>query len=62
MKKKWTLIIAKGVPPHERSGCKAVIVNINNQKDIYFFGGYTFRKGDYFKDLFRFELKNNTWY
>jgi hypothetical protein len=27
--------------------------------EIYFFGGYTFRNGDYFNDLHRLKLTNN---
>ena len=55
--KVWSLIQYKGKPPHPRSGCKGVVLG----SDIYYFGGYTFKKGEYFNDLYRFNIKTITW-
>lgn len=55
--KTWTLIQCKGQIPHIRSGCKGVTYG----SDIFYFGGYTYRKGEYFSDIYRFNTKNNTW-
>jgi len=48
--KTWSPVVFKGNPPHPRSGCKGVPLST----DIFYFGGYTYRKGEYFSDLYRY--------
>jgi leucine-zipper-like transcriptional regulator 1 len=47
--------------PHPRSGAKAVRGPGVNSEEIYIFGGYTFRKGEYFKDLWIFDISTLKW-
>ncbi|CAD8066764.1 unnamed protein product [Paramecium sonneborni] len=56
-KKQWEQITSKGIPPSPRSGCKGVA----HQHDIYYFGGYTNRRGEYFNDLYVFDTKLRQW-
>ncbi len=49
----WSLIDpVTGQPPSARSGSKAVVY----RDSIFFLGGYTKRDGDYFNDLYQFEI------
>lgn len=50
----WQQLQYKGKVPNPRSGCKGV----SDGFDIYYFGGYTFKKGEYFSDLYRFDVKS----
>ena len=58
-KQKWSKIVPSGSPPHPRSGSKSAIAQ--NNQSIYYFGGYTFRKGEYFNDLFKFDVETHNW-
>lgn len=51
--KVWAQIPHIGTPPHPRSGSKGVAY----QKEIFYFGGYTFRKGEYFGDFYKFNVE-----
>jgi N-acetylneuraminic acid mutarotase len=55
--KTWSPVTYKSNVPHPRSGCKGVVYS----NDIYYFGGYTYRKGEYFSDLYRFNTKTMQW-
>mmetsp|Transcript_110192 Transcript_110192/g.235255 ORF Transcript_110192/g.235255 Transcript_110192/m.235255 type:complete len:782 (+) Transcript_110192:69-2414(+) len=46
-----------GHAPSARSGSKAVVC----RDSIYFFGGYTKKDGDYFNDLFEFNIPRAYW-
>jgi N-acetylneuraminic acid mutarotase len=46
-----------GYIPSARSGAQACV----NLKRIYFFGGYTRKGGDYFNDLFYFDIMESCW-
>lgn len=46
----WHTVKPLGNPPAPRSGCQCVMVGAN----IYFFGGYTKKEGEYFNDIFQF--------
>ncbi|CAJ1328028.1 unnamed protein product [Effrenium voratum] len=46
-----------GDPPSARSGSKAVVC----RDSIFFFGGYTKKDGDYFNDLFEFNIPSAHW-
>jgi len=46
-----------GHAPSARSGSKAVVC----RDSIYFFGGYTKKDGDYFNDLFEFNIPRAHW-
>ena len=50
-------IIPEGIAPSPRSGSQAVLID----KFIYFFGGYTKKNGDYFNDLFVFNIAKPEW-
>lgn len=56
--KSWTCIEpVTGSAPSARSGAKAVVC----RDSIFFFGGYTKKDGDYFNDLFEFEIPRAHW-
>jgi leucine-zipper-like transcriptional regulator 1 len=59
MGNRWIKINPAGNIPNARSGTKSCVSL--NEKYIYFFGGYTFRKGMYFNDLVRFDIETHTW-
>jgi len=54
----WSLVEpVTGESPSARSGSKAVVY----RDSIYFFGGYTKKDGDYFNDLFEFNIPTAHW-
>jgi len=54
----WSLLEpVTGNTPSARSGSKAVVY----RDSIYFFGGYTKKDGDYFNDLFEFNIPKAHW-
>jgi hypothetical protein len=53
----WSQLKVNGTPPYARSGAKC----IQHHHNIYFFGGYTLKHGEYFCDFYRFWVVNNTW-
>ncbi|CAD7960621.1 unnamed protein product [Amoebophrya sp. A120] len=54
----WTMLQnIKGNPPSARSGSKAIVYS----DSIYFFGGYTKKDGEYFQDLYSFNLRSSFW-
>jgi len=53
----WCEIRANGRPPPARSGAQAVVWN----GAVWFFGGYTKKDGDYFNDVFTFDIATSTW-
>lgn len=54
----WVLIEpVSGKAPSARSGSKAVVC----RDSIYFFGGYTKKDGDYFNDLYEFNIPRAFW-
>jgi len=56
--KTWACIDpVTGSPPSARSGSKAVVC----RDSIFFFGGYTKKDGDYFNDLFEFNIPKAHW-
>lgn len=56
--KSWNCIDpVSGCAPSARSGSKAVVC----RDSIYFFGGYTKKDGDYFNDLFEFNIPKAHW-
>jgi N-acetylneuraminic acid mutarotase len=56
--KRWDLIDpVTGTAPSARSGSKAVVC----RDSIFFFGGYTKKDGDYFNDLYEFDIPRAHW-
>mmetsp|Transcript_14690 Transcript_14690/g.14310 ORF Transcript_14690/g.14310 Transcript_14690/m.14310 type:complete len:320 (+) Transcript_14690:639-1598(+) len=56
-KNRWEKLATQGNPPLPRSGAKGIIY-----KDcLYFFGGYQKKTGDFYKDLFSFDLGRRKW-
>lgn len=53
----WTLLEVTGDQPASRSGSQCTLY----QGKIYFFGGYTKKDGEYFNDLFSFDIINSHW-
>jgi len=54
----WTCIEpVSGHAPSARSGSKAVVC----RDSVFFFGGYTKKDGDYFNDLFEFNIPRAHW-
>jgi N-acetylneuraminic acid mutarotase len=53
----WSLINTSGHPPPSRSGSQCAIF----ASKIYFFGGYTKKDGEYFNDLFTFDIDSLIW-
>eukprot|EP00743_Colponemidia_sp_Colp-15_P003784 GILK01004081.1.p1 GENE.GILK01004081.1~~GILK01004081.1.p1 ORF type:complete len:816 (-),score=109.19 GILK01004081.1:45-2492(-) len=53
----WSLLEAWGSPPSARSGAKAVVY----QENVFFFGGYTKKDGEYFNDLFKYNIRTRNW-
>merc|ERR1719375_3022539 len=54
----WTCIDnVSGHVPSARSGSKAVVC----RDSLFFFGGYTKKDGDYFNDLFEFDIPRAHW-
>jgi N-acetylneuraminic acid mutarotase len=53
----WQEIRASGRPPPARSGAQAVVWNGH----VWFFGGYTKKDGDYFNDVFTFDIATSQW-
>ena len=53
----WSLIQSSGQPPPSRSGSQCAIFS----SKIYFFGGYTKKDGDYFNDLYTFDIETSIW-
>jgi N-acetylneuraminic acid mutarotase len=49
---KWTLLPSKGKVPLPRSGAKGV----HYEDKLYFFGGYQKKSGNFYKDLFYYDL------
>jgi hypothetical protein len=49
---KWSLLPNKGKVPLPRSGAKGVY--FDNQ--LFFFGGYQKKSGNFYKDLFYYDL------
>ena len=57
MTKVWRYVETKTEKPIERSGAKAEVHN----GQIYFFGGYTKKDGEYFDDIFSLSLSSLVW-
>lgn len=55
--KVWRYVETKTEKPIERSGAKAEVHN----GQIYFFGGYTKKDGEYFDDIFSLSLSSLVW-
>mmetsp|Transcript_85667 Transcript_85667/g.239358 ORF Transcript_85667/g.239358 Transcript_85667/m.239358 type:complete len:792 (+) Transcript_85667:172-2547(+) len=53
----WQEIRASGQVAQARSGAQAVLWG----GAVWFFGGYTKKDGDYFNDVFKFDLATNHW-
>ncbi|CAK9054387.1 Leucine-zipper-like transcriptional regulator 1 (LZTR-1) [Durusdinium trenchii] len=53
----WQEIRASGRAPPARSGAQAVVWNGN----VWFFGGYTKKDGDYFNDVYKYEIATSMW-
>ena len=53
----WRQVETKSDKPIERSGAKAEVHN----GQIYFFGGYTKKDGEYFDDIFSLEIASAQW-
>lgn len=53
----WQEIRAGGRPPPARSGAQAAIWN----GKVWFFGGYTKKDGDYFNDVYTYDIAASTW-
>ena len=49
---RWTLMPAKGKLPMPRSGAKGVYYD----EKLYFFGGYQKKSGNFYRDLFFYDL------
>jgi len=55
---KWSLLPSKGKVPLPRSGAKGV----SYDNKLYFFGGYQKKSGNFYKDLFYYDLAKEQWY
>lgn len=53
----WVEIRANGRPPPARSGAQACVW----QGAVWFFGGYTKKDGDYFNDVYKYEISSSLW-
>lgn len=53
----WQEVRAQGRAPPARSGAQAVVWN----GSVWFFGGYTKKDGDYFNDVFAYEIATSSW-
>ena len=56
-KNRWVKIEPFGELPHPRSGARGIAY----MDGLYFFGGYQRKRGQYFNDLFYFDLDKKTW-
>jgi len=50
---------AKGQLPHPRSGARGI--TLPNSDCLYYFGGYQKKSGDYYNDLFFYDLSLKQW-
>lgn len=50
---------AQGKQPFPRSGAKGI--TIPNLDFLFFFGGYQKKSGDYYNDLFAYDLQAKSW-
>jgi len=53
----WRQVVCQGQVPQPRSGAKGVYFS----RGIYLFGGYTRKDGNYFNDLYKFDLETCYW-
>lgn len=53
----WQEIRADGTPPPARSGAQTIVWN----SVVYFFGGYTRKDGDYFNDVYKYDIASSSW-
>mmetsp|Transcript_10290 Transcript_10290/g.26135 ORF Transcript_10290/g.26135 Transcript_10290/m.26135 type:complete len:786 (+) Transcript_10290:111-2468(+) len=53
----WQLLRTNGTPPCARSGAQAVVW----EGSVWLFGGYTKKDGEYFNDVYRFDIQKSTW-
>jgi N-acetylneuraminic acid mutarotase len=53
----WRQVTSTGTPPSARSGAKAVVY----RDAIFLFGGYTKKDGEYFNDVYRFDIRDSRW-
>lgn len=53
----WAPIRASGTVPAARSGAQAVVY----ADRVWFFGGYTRKDGEYFNDVYSFDLRTHHW-
>lgn len=53
----WQEICAGGRPITARSGAQAVVWN----GSVWFFGGYTKKGGDYFNDVYKYDIAASSW-
>ena len=53
----WKMLEVTGLVPQSRSGSQCALQN----GVIYFFGGYTKKDGEYFNDLFEFDIEHKHW-
>jgi len=53
----WQEIKSNGRPPPARSGAQAIAW----QGGVYFFGGYTKKDGDYFNDVYKYDIASRAW-
>lgn len=56
--KKWLKLKPGGFSPNARSGVQSV----EHEDCIFFFGGYTRKGGEYFSDIFFYNVLLNEWY
>ena len=54
---KWCLLPSKGQIPLPRSGAKGVFF----EGKLFFFGGYQKKSGNFYKDLFYYDLLKREW-
>lgn len=54
----WQDIRASGTAAPARSGAQAVLWN----SAVWFFGGYTKKDGDYFNDVFKYDIATTSWH
>jgi N-acetylneuraminic acid mutarotase len=55
---RWNRLPENGKPPIPRSGAKGV----HFEDKLYFFGGYQKKRGDFYKDLFYYDLFKSEWF
>lgn len=55
---RWTLMPANGKLPMPRSGAKGVFYD----EKLYFFGGYQKKSGNFYRDLFYYDLSSQQWH